>query len=97
MYQNSFRVDLYLVLSTDGNADNPSHIPLSDQSNDNMDFSERFLNALWYLLHTQHHLFLCKHKLISSQGNITASPLPDFPHLVRNTSLIVVNNHFSLK
>jgi glucuronosyltransferase len=80
-----------------GNPDNPAYIPTQFVfSSDKMTFSERFLNTFWYVFHHLHYPLLMDapaHKLARQHFG---ESLPALSHLARNTSLIFVNNHFSL-
>lgn len=80
-----------------GNPDNPAYIPTQFvRSSDKMTFSERFLNTFWYIFHNLHYPFLMDapaHKLARQHFG---ESLPPLSQLARNTSLIFVNNHFSV-
>jgi glucuronosyltransferase len=80
-----------------GNPDNPAYIPTHFVfSSDKMNFSERLLNTFWYLFHKFHYTFLTvprDHKIAMKHFG---ESLPALSVLARNTSLILVNNHFSL-
>lgn len=80
-----------------GNPDNPSYIPIQFvHSSDNMNFIERFLNTFWYLFHKLHSPFLLDAPAYLIAKQHFGESLPPLSHLARNTSLIFVNNHFSL-
>jgi glucuronosyltransferase len=80
-----------------GNPDNPAYIPTQFvTSSDKMNFSERLLNTFWYLFHKLHYPLLMDapaHKIVRKH---LGESLPALSVLARNTSLIFVNNHFSL-
>jgi glucuronosyltransferase len=80
-----------------GNPDNPAYIPTQFVfSSDKMKFNERFLNTFWYIFHNLHYPLLMDapaHKIARLHFG---ESLPALSQLARNTSLILVNNHFSL-
>lgn len=80
-----------------GNPDNPSYIPnnLMDFS-DQMTFIQRVENTLAYILHQ-----LIYYLLMDIPGNIIArkhfgEDLPALSDIVYNTSIVLINTHFSL-
>jgi glucuronosyltransferase len=80
-----------------GNPDNPSYIPIQfAQSFNKMNFFERLSNTFWYLFHHVHHPFLMDAPAHRIARQHFGQSLPALSLLARNTSLIFVNNHFSL-
>jgi glucuronosyltransferase len=80
-----------------GNPDNPAYIPTQFVlSSDKMNFMERFLNTYWYIFHHLHYPFLMDAPAHELAKQHFGESLPPLSHLARNTSLIFVNNHFSL-
>jgi glucuronosyltransferase len=80
-----------------GNPDNPSYIPLLfSPSIDKMDFAERLWNTFWYLFYQLHHPILMDAPAYKIAKKHFGESLPAMSLLARNTSLILVNNHFSL-
>jgi glucuronosyltransferase len=80
-----------------GTPDNPSYIPIQfAQSSNKMNFFERFSNTFWYLFHHIHHPFLMDAPAHRITKQHFGESLPYLSLLARNTSLIFVNNHFSL-
>jgi glucuronosyltransferase len=79
------------------NPDNPAYIPTHFvASSDKMDFSERFINTFWYLFHKLHYPFLMDAPAHKIGKQHFGESLPALSVLARNTSLILVNNHFTL-
>jgi glucuronosyltransferase len=80
-----------------GNPDDPAYIPTHFvASSDKMNFSERLLNTFWYLFHKLHYPFLTDAPAYKIAKKHFGESLPALSHLARNTSLILVNNHFSV-
>ncbi|XP_069681751.1 UDP-glycosyltransferase UGT5-like [Periplaneta americana] len=80
-----------------GHVDNPSYIPNEfAASSDRMDFSERFINTLAYSFHKVFYHFFMDIPAHRIARKHFGDNLPSMPELSRNTSLIFVNNHFSL-
>ncbi|XP_021917399.1 UDP-glucuronosyltransferase 3A1-like isoform X2 [Zootermopsis nevadensis] len=80
-----------------GNPDNPAYIPTQFvASSDRMDFTERFSNTFWYLFHKLHYSFLMDPRAHKIAKKHFGESLPALSTLARNTSLIFVNNHFSV-
>nr|CAD7398190.1 unnamed protein product [Timema cristinae] len=79
-----------------GNPDNPAYIPnLFLLLSNRMDFFERFQNTLTLLYHKIIYYYISDPKVIPifKKYLVNSSPLEE---LKRNTSLILVNTHFSL-
>nr|CAD7614079.1 unnamed protein product [Timema genevievae] len=79
-----------------GNPDNPAYIPdLFLPLSNRMDFFERFQNTLTLLYHKMIHYYISDTKGIPVFKTylVNSSPLEE---LEKNTSLILVNTHFSL-
>jgi glucuronosyltransferase len=80
-----------------GNPDNPAYIPTHFVLySDKMSFMERFRNTFWYVLHHLHYPFLMDSPAHNLARQHFGESLPALSYLARNTSLIFVNNHFSL-
>jgi glucuronosyltransferase len=80
-----------------GNPDNPAYIPTQFvTSSDKMDFVERLINTFWYIFHKLHYPFLMDAPAHRFAKQHFGQSLPALSRLARNTSLIFVNNHFSL-
>jgi glucuronosyltransferase len=80
-----------------GNPDNPAYIPTQFvNSSDKMNFVERFINTFWYIFHKLHYPFLTDAPAHRIAKRHFGESLPALSDLARNTSLIFVNNHFSL-
>ncbi|XP_069681761.1 UDP-glycosyltransferase UGT5-like isoform X4 [Periplaneta americana] len=80
-----------------GNPDNPSYVPMQfATSSDRMNFRERFWNTLWYLFHRLHHPVLYDAPHYKIARKYFGESLPPLSELAMNTSLILVNDHFSL-
>ena len=78
-----------------GSPDNPSYIPiLLAPSSNKMSFFERFSNTGWYSFHHVHHplpMNAPAHRITKQR---LCESLPVLSLFVRNTTLILVNNHF---
>ena len=80
-----------------GNPDNPAYIPIQFvASTDKMSFVERFINTFWNIFHKHHYPFLMDAPAYRIAKRHFGESLPALSDLARNTSLIFVNNHFSL-
>lgn len=80
-----------------GNPDNPAYIPTQFVPySDKMNFVERFTNTFWNIFHKLHYPFLMDAPAHRIAKQHFGESLPALSHLARNTSLIFVNNHFSL-
>ena len=80
-----------------GNPDNPAYIPTQFVTfSDKMNFVERFINTFWQTFHKLHYPFLTDAPAHRIAKRHFGESLPALSDLARNTSLIFVNNHFSL-
>lgn len=80
-----------------GNPDNPAYIPTHFVvSSDKMNFVERYINTFWNIFHKLHYSFLMDAPAYRIAKRHFGESLPALSELARNTSLIFVNNHFSL-
>ncbi|XP_069683134.1 UDP-glucosyltransferase 2-like [Periplaneta americana] len=80
-----------------GNPDNLSYVPMQfATSSDRMNFRERFWNTFWYLFHRLHHPVLYDAPHYKIARKYFGESLPPLSELAMNTSLILVNDHFSL-
>lgn len=78
-----------------GNPDNPSYIPiLFAQSSNKISFFERFSSAFWYSLHHAHPPLQMKAPERRTAKQRFGESLPALSLLARNTTLMLVNNHF---
>jgi len=80
-----------------GNPDNPAYIPTQFvTSSDKMNFVERFINTFWNIFHKLNYPLLMDAPAHRIAKRHFGASLPALSDLARNTSLIFVNNHFSL-
>lgn len=80
-----------------GNPDNPAYIPTHFVvSSDKMNFFERFINTFWNIFHKLQYPFVMDAPAYRIAQRHFGESLPALSQLARNTSLIFVNNHFSL-
>lgn len=97
---NSFKSPLLLAWpwtpASLGNLDNPSYIPiLFAQSSNKMSFFERFSSTFWYSFHHVHHPLPMNAPSRRIPKQCFGESLPALSFLARNTTLILVNNHFT--
>ncbi|KAJ9574467.1 hypothetical protein L9F63_008355, partial [Diploptera punctata] len=80
-----------------GEPDNPSFIPIQFvKSSDKMDLVERLINTFSLLFHKIGAKFLMDAKVHKIVSKHFGDDLPPLPELTERTSIILLNNHFSL-
>lgn len=80
-----------------GNPDNPSYIPnLFTSYSDHMNFIERITNALTSVLYKMIYHFFSDSPSQQLVRKHFGQDVPDLAELATNTSLLLVNSHFSL-
>ncbi|XP_023705438.1 UDP-glucuronosyltransferase 2C1 isoform X2 [Cryptotermes secundus] len=80
-----------------GNPDNPSYIPnLFTPSPGKMNFVERTVNAVTTVLYKAMYYFMSDCPAQKLVRQYFGQDTPDLADLARNTSLVLVNTHFSL-
>jgi len=80
-----------------GNPDNPSYIPnIFTSYSDHMNFIERIENAITSVLYKMIYCFFSDSPSQQLVREHFGQDIPDLAELAMNTSLLLVNNHFSL-
>ena len=80
-----------------GNPDNPSYIPnLFTSYSDDMNFTERIENAITSVLYKMLYRFFSDFPSQHLVHEHFGQDIPDLAELAMNTSLLLVNSHFSL-
>jgi glucuronosyltransferase len=80
-----------------GNPDNPSYIPnLFTSYSDRMNFIERIKNAMTSVLYKVIYRFYSDYPTQQLVHEHFGQDIPDVAELAMNTSLLLVNSHFSL-
>ena len=95
----AFSTCLYMPWHTDriGEPDNPSYLPIHFvKSSNRMNFFERLLNTFWQMFHKIGSIYFLDAKDHKIASKHFGDSLPPFSELAKYTSLILINNHFSL-